>query len=66
MKMELLCLLMFVVTWIAYVKLQRFYKLERERGHKAYERRAADCRKLCEVRRRLRNSLRLRAQRRRR
>ena len=27
MKMELLCLLMFVVTWIAYVKLQRFYKL---------------------------------------
>ena len=25
--MELLCLLMFVVTWIAYVKLRRFYKL---------------------------------------
>ena len=42
-------LVMFVVTWIAYVKLQRFYKLERERCHKAYKRRAADFRKLCEV-----------------
>ena len=48
-EMELLCLLMFVVTWIAYVKLQRFYTLERERHYKAYERRAADFQKLCEV-----------------
>ena len=31
-----------VVTWIAYVKLQIFYTLERERCHKAYKRRAVD------------------------
>ena len=37
MKMELLYLIAFLVTWITYTKLRRFHKLERERRQKAHE-----------------------------
>jgi len=63
-KVELLCLIAFLVTWITYTKLQRFHKLERKRRQKAHER-AADFRRSCEVLRRQRNSLRLCARKRR-
>ena len=62
--MKLLCLIAFLVTWITYTKLRRFHKLERARCQKVHER-AADFRRLCEVLRRQRILLRLRARKRR-
>ena len=64
--MELLCLIVFVVIWAAYIKLRKFNKLQVEKRRKAYERRAADFQRLCEVRRRESYSWRLRARKRRR